>query len=93
MDEIAVRLIIAGRVQGVGYRAWTVREAGRRNLRGWVRNRQDGSVEALLIGEGTIVEAMIETCHGGPRFARVVSIVREPAADDGTSRFHERPTV
>ena len=59
MAHNAVRLVITGRVQGVGFRAWTCGEARRRGLRGWVRNRHDGSVEALLIGAPEAVEAML----------------------------------
>jgi acylphosphatase len=93
MAEIAVRVIVEGRVQGVGYRVWAVQEAWRRNVRGWVRNRRDGSVEALLIGSERRVEALIEAFREGPRAARVTGIAREPASDDGTPRFYERPTV
>ena len=93
MVEIAVRIMIAGRVQGVGFRMWAAGEAERRGLRGWVRNRADGQVEALLIGPSDAVAAMIEACRFGPRAARVTSLTREPASDDGTAHFHERPTV
>jgi acylphosphatase len=89
----AMRLIIAGRVQGVGFRAWTSRAARDRGLRGWVRNRNDGRVEALLIGDDKDVEAMIEACRTGPRLARVDGIERFPGDDDGSSDFSERPTV
>jgi acylphosphatase len=93
MAEIAVRIIVAGRVQGVGYRIWAVHEAWRLDVRGWVRNRRDGVVEALLVGRPKDVEAMIELCRTGPRGARVESITREDAADDDTPHFYERPTV
>jgi acylphosphatase len=93
MAESAVRLLITGRVQGVGFRAWTSHEARRRGLRGWVRNRHDGTVEALLIGADAAVEAMIEACRQGPGIARVDDIARSPAADDGSPGFAERHTV
>jgi len=93
MTDTAVRIIIEGAVQGVGYRAWAVREARRRGLRGWVRNRCDGSVEALLIGATGDIETMIEICRQGPRLAQVKRIVSEAAADDGVRQFHERPSV
>ena len=80
MTHRAVRLIIEGRVQGVGYRQWTVREASARGLDGWVRNLPDGTVEALLAGPEEAVSTMIDTCRKGPRFAAVTS-VREHAAD------------
>jgi len=89
----AIRLRITGRVQGVGYRAWLEREARARGLRGWVRNRRDGSVEALLIGETAALEAAIAACAKGPRLASVSGIERSPAADDGSSGFVTLPTI
>jgi acylphosphatase len=93
MTMVAVLLSIAGRVQGVGFRAWTVREARRRALRGWVRNRRDGRVEALLIGEVEEVEAMVEACRRGPTLARVDDLERKPVEDDGSHDFSEWPTA
>jgi acylphosphatase len=93
MAVLALRLIIIGRVQGVGFRAWTCRQARRRSLRGWVRNRSDGSVEALIIGDGAAVEAMIDACASGPALAEVRELRRDPAEDDGSAGFHERPTI
>ena len=93
MAVVAARLIITGRVQGVGFRLWTSREARRRGLRGWVRNRFDGSVEALVIGEAAAVDAMVEACRQGPGLARVGRLTRLPAADDGSPDFNERATV
>jgi acylphosphatase len=89
----AIRLRIEGRVQGVMYRAWAVEEARRRGLRGWVRNRRDGSVEALLIGASDSVEEMIAACRRGPRHAAVDRIDREEAADDGSAGFRQLPTT
>jgi acylphosphatase len=89
----ALRLVISGRVQGVGFRAWTRREARRRGVRGWVRNRADGSVEALFIGEAIALEAMAEACWHGPPVAEVRDIARHPAEDDGSPGFEERPTA
>lgn len=91
--ERAVALRIEGRVQGVWYRGWAVVEAERRGLRGWVRNRGDGSVEALLIGEEAAVAAMIEACRRGPPAARVAAVTERPAADDGSPGFFQRPTA
>jgi acylphosphatase len=93
MAIIAARLVIIGRVQGVGYRLWAKRDARRRSLRGWVRNRNDGSVEALAIGEAADIDAFVHACHSGPAMARVTGVQREPAADDGASGFDERATV
>ncbi len=87
-----VHLRIEGHVQGVGYRAFVEREALRLGLRGWVRNRHDGSVEAVLQGAPATVDAMIELCRSGPRASRVdrVEIVGEGVgAFDG---FQVRPS-
>ncbi len=89
----AIRLRIHGRVQGVGYRAWLEDEALAHGLRGWVRNRRDGSVEALLIGENDAVEAVIAACARGPRPAQVRAIERQPDVDDGSSGFAALPTI
>lgn len=77
-----VRVIIAGRVQGVGYRAWVERQAGARGLSGWVRNCRNGSVEALFSGEATVVEAMAEACRSGPRMAMVEEVTIMDATAD-----------
>jgi acylphosphatase len=90
---IATRIEVFGQVQGVGFRAFVTRYARARGLRGWVRNRRDGSVEALLIGEPASVEAAIEQCRRGPRLARVDRIENTPAQDDGAPDFGERATV
>jgi acylphosphatase len=68
-------------VQGVWYRGWTEEEATRRGLRGWVRNRRDGSVEALFSGPAAIVQDMIEACWKGPPAARVEAVEQSVAAD------------
>lgn len=91
-DTTAVRVEIRGRVQGVWYRGWAVEQANLRGLRGWVRNRRGGSVEALLIGPADKVESMIEACRNGPPAARVDSVQRFPARDGGESGFVQRPT-
>jgi acylphosphatase len=88
----AHRLVIRGRVQGVGFRAWMVVEARRRELRGWVRNCRDGSVEALVIGAPEAVEAMIAACRGGPPAAEISAIERAAAHDDESPGFAPRPT-
>lgn len=69
-----VHLSIKGRVQGVGYRAFVELEAELRGLEGWVRNRRDGSVEAVVQGEIEIVEALIEVCRDGPPASRVIAV-------------------
>ena len=67
----AVRLLVAGRVQGVGFRAFVEAEARRRALAGWVRNRRDGTVEAVIAGPPASVEDMIAACWRGPPGAGV----------------------
>jgi acylphosphatase len=70
----AKRLVICGRVQGVGFREWMVDNARVLGLAGWVRNRVDGSVEALVAGDIAAVEEMLRLCRRGPRMAEVLSI-------------------
>jgi acylphosphatase len=69
--EVMRHVVIRGRVQGVGYRAWTEVTALERGLQGWVRNRRDGAVEALFAGLEPAVVAMIADCRRGPPGARV----------------------
>jgi len=88
----ALRLSVVGRVQGVGFRAWVVQEAMQRNLRGWVRNCRDGSVEALIIGQADAVAAMAAACRRGPPMAHVDAMHQNPADDDGSAGFFERTT-
>jgi acylphosphatase len=82
-----VRLIGTGRVQGVGYRIWAERTASALGIRGWVRNRADGSVELLAIGEDGAVEQLIEACGQGPRPAAVSGVSVSDAGDDGSVGF------
>ena len=78
-----VRLTISGRVQGVGFRYFVEREAERRKLEGWVRNRRDGAVEALIAGAPEAVAAMAEACRRGPPGAAVDAVdVREADASE-----------
>ena len=91
-QEQAVRLRITGEVQGVGYRLWATRTAAGLGLRGWVRNRFDGTVEALVTGAPERVSAMIEACRRGPRAARVSEVTAVPDTDDGSLDFSALPT-
>lgn len=68
------RVVVCGRVQGVGYRAWTEDTAILNGLDGWVRNRRDGTVEAVFAGSAEAVEGMIEACRRGPDSARVDAV-------------------
>ncbi len=83
---------IAGRVQGVGYRDWLVEEARAHGLAGWVRNRRDGTVEALLAGDLPGVQAVLLACRRGPPAARVDSIEEKLAEDPDAPGFVRLPT-
>lgn len=91
--RIAVRVVISGRVQGVWYRGWTVDRARASGLCGWVRNRNDGTVEAVFAGSPDGVEAMISECRNGPPAARVDAISRVDAIDEGWTGFSQLPTT
>ena len=79
----AIRQVtIRGRVQGVGYRAFVEHQAMALGLEGWVRNRRDGSVEALFAGPADIVSDMVALCRRGPSYARVDALEEEPADAD-----------
>jgi acylphosphatase len=87
----AKRLVIAGRVQGVGFRAWMTQTARSLGVAGWVRNRMDGTVEALVAGDVAAVEELLRLCRRGPRLAEVVSIDEDMADPPDEPGFHERP--
>jgi acylphosphatase len=89
---MAARLLrIQGRVQGVGYRDWLMREAARLGLHGWVRNRPDGSVQALVAGEEGAVQALLTACRRGPVLARVDRIEETLAEDPAEPGFRRLP--
>ena len=91
MAKRRVRLRIRGRVQGVFYRDSTQREAQRMELRGWVRNRSDGSVEAVVQGPPKRVAALIDWCHEGPPLAQVAEVaVTEESGDTEELEFEVR---
>lgn len=89
----AKRLVIAGRVQGVGFRDWMMRMARSLGLAGWVRNRADGTVEALVAGDSAAVEELLRACRRGPRLAHVTSIEEDLAEAPDRPGFHCLPTV
>ena len=89
----AIRVSIHGRVQGVWYRGWTVENAAALGLSGWVRNRGDGTVEALFAGSSDAVETMIARCHDGPPAAHVIAVERFPATTPAEPGFNQLPTV
>ena len=88
----AVRLVVSGRVQGVGFRWWTIAEAKRLGLDGWVRNRSDGTVEAVVAGPAEEVDRMIVLCRQGPVSARVDDLGVADATDPGRIGFREEAT-
>ncbi len=90
---MSVRVCIEGRVQGVGFRYWLVREADRAGVTGWVRNRRDGSVEALFSGDETRVRKLITRCHEGPPVAYVTTVREAPADPPEISGFQSLPTA
>ena len=94
--DVTLHLRIAGRVQGVGYRYGLLDEALARGLTGWVRNRRDGSVEALLQGDSAAVEAALAWARRGPPAARVERVDAQPASgefDRRYSGFEQLPTL
>jgi acylphosphatase len=84
---------IEGRVQGVWFRAWTQEQADRLKLAGWVRNRRDGSVEALFSGPPEAVDAVLAACRRGPPAASVVNVAIAPADPPADPGFRQLPTL
>lgn len=85
MDEKRVRVVVHGDVQGVGFRAACQAEAAKAGVRGWVRNKWDGSVEALFEGPVEAVDKMIRWCERGPRMADVESVEQQDAPEPAPS--------
>ena len=94
MADLHLHLLIHGRVQGVGYRAFLQAEAQRRDLAGWARNLRSGEVEAVVAGPAEAVEALVAACRKGPLGSRVDGIVRSEAAPPRpTGPFRVLPTA
>jgi acylphosphatase len=99
MSDVIRHVLIRGTVQGVGFRYWTRRTATARGLQGWVRNRRDGSVEAVFAGPEPAVAEMIALCRRGPASARVGAVDETAAEPDALNlrrrdeRFSELPTA
>ena len=96
MARKILHLKISGRVQGVGFRAYVADEAETRGLAGWVRNRADGGVEAVIAGESDIIDQMVAVCRGGPYGSRVENLATEDAHEqdlDAPSGFRILRTV
>ncbi|HXS52245.1 MAG TPA: acylphosphatase [Usitatibacter sp.] len=90
-ERLTRRLVVRGRVQGVGFRYATVRAAQRFGITGWVRNRRDGSVEAIVQGPGEAVEAIVAWARRGPDSA-IVESLEVVEAEGEFSTFESRPT-
>lgn len=94
MTDTVRHLHIHGHVQGVGYRWSMVREAGRLGVRGWVRNRREGTVEAVVVGPAQAVEAMVVWARRGPQGAAVAHVDVSEGHDEGAFEgFEQRPTA
>jgi len=87
------RLLIHGRVQGVFYRAWSAEQARALGLKGWVRNRRDGSVEMLIDGDADAIDTMIARCREGPPAAAVERIDVEESDEPAPPGFESRRTA
>ena len=92
-DRIARRLVIRGRVQGVWFRESMRQAAESHGATGWVRNRLDGTVEALVEGPAAAVEAMVRWAHRGPERAEVLTVEQHEAVPAGHAAFEKRPTA
>jgi acylphosphatase len=88
----SLRVIVSGRVQGVWFRAWTEREAKALGLDGWVRNRRDGSVEAVICGADDAVAAMLKALAEGPELAHVDAVEQHPYEEAVAPGFEVRVT-
>jgi acylphosphatase len=92
-NDKTVRLKITGRVQGVGFRDWISTKADEHGLKGWVRNRRDGSVEVLLSGLPDLVDLFVYEAQRGPPGAEVRAIDEEPSTERPPPVFEVRPTA
>jgi acylphosphatase len=92
-ERATLHLAIRGRVQGVGFRYAMVQEAVRLGVKGWVRNRRDGSVEAVVQGDAAAVEALRAWSQRGPPDAGVADVAATPAPESSFERFEVRPTA
>lgn len=90
-DVTTLRVRVEGKVQGVGFRAFAVRQALALNLVGWVRNRADGAVETLVTGTVKNVERFVQACMKGPEGAKVTNIDLIADTDPGSQGFVELP--
>ena len=90
MARVGRHVLVAGRVQGVWFRAWTQQQANELSVAGWVRNCRDGSVEAHLAGEEAAVQQLVERLRSGPPSAIVDRVEVTDAEPDAGERFEVR---
>ncbi len=90
MAERRIRLLITGKVQGVGFRFYTCQEANRLGIQGWVMNKANGQVEAVAIGEENLVDQFINWCKDGPVTAKVTRIEIQDYAGKDIEGFEVR---
>lgn len=99
MTDVIRQVSVRGRVQGVGFRAFVEFQANKLDLQGWVRNRRDGSVEAVFAGPEEAVAAMIALCRQGPSAAHVAALADDPGSAEvlalrrSAERFSTLPTL
>ncbi len=93
MTEIARHVFLSGRVQGVWFRGWTCQEADALGITGWVRNRRDGRVEAMLVGDEAAVHEMLRRLRIGPPLAQVKDVDSRDEAPRRFDGFTQRPSA
>lgn len=89
-DDVRIRVVVQGHVQGVFFRDTCRREAAARGVAGWVRNRPDGALEAVFEGAAESVAALVDFCRRGPRGAEVASVDQSAEEPEGLSGFEIR---
>ncbi len=88
-----LHLLISGRVQGVGFRDWMLREAARHGVSGWVRNSGAAQVEAVIQGDPAAVAAILAACRIGPPYGQVTQVETAPHPPLDRSGFMRLPSV
>lgn len=87
------RMIVSGKVQGVGYRNWTIWTANALGVTGWIRNVQDGRVEIMASGEDKALTALVEACRQGPQLARVDDVEVQAVGEVRLKGFNKRLAI
>lgn len=89
-DTVRRKVVVHGDVQGVSFRDATAKEASSQGVAGWVRNRDDGTVEAVFEGDSVAVDGMVQWCDSGPSAASVERIETSDEEPEGESGFEQR---